>query len=100
MRDNILLLMKIATWNVRGLGSQQKKSMVKNFIKDECVDFIGLVETKHDVISQWDLLAIWGQQSHEWIQSPATEGSGGVLVSWHTASFGVISSIIAQDGFV
>jgi len=87
--------MKVAAWNVRGLGSQQKKSMVKNFIKDECVDFISLVETKHAELSQWDLMAVWGQQSFEWVHVPATEGSGGLLVTWHTGSFGAISSIIA-----
>jgi len=75
--------MKIGVWNVRGLGAQQKKTMVKNWIKNECLDFIGLVETKHVELSQWDILAIWGQQSHEWIHSPGIEGSGGVIVGYH-----------------
>ena len=80
---------------MRGLGAQQKKTMVKNLIKNECLDFIGLVETKHVDLSQWDIMAIWGQQSHGWVHSPVIEGSGGVIVAWHTASFETISSIIA-----
>jgi len=73
--------MKVAAWNVRGIGSQQKKNMVKTLIKDECIDFLGLVEIKHSVLSQRDLMAIWGLQSTEWVHVPAINGSGGLIAT-------------------
>ena len=47
--------MRIATWNVRGLGSENKKRMVKNLIREESIELIGLVETKHADFSKWDV---------------------------------------------
>ena len=47
--------MKFATWNVRGFGSDQKKSMVKNLIRKESLDLIGLTETKIQEFNAWDL---------------------------------------------
>jgi len=46
--------MKIATWNVRGFGLEKKRHMVKNLIKKETLDLIGLTETKHSSLSHWD----------------------------------------------
>jgi len=43
--------MKIATWNIRGIGSIEKKNTVKTLIKAESIDLLGLVETKHSGIT-------------------------------------------------
>jgi len=37
--------MKLAIWNVRGLGVDHKKSMVKGIIKEEKLDLIDLTES-------------------------------------------------------
>ena len=44
--------MRIATWNIRDLGGEGKKNTVKNLIKEEIIDLIGLVETKYFDVSQ------------------------------------------------
>ena len=75
--------MKIASWNVRGWGTEGKKTMVKNFIMGEEIDIIGLVETKHAEVSQWDIRKCWAKQDAEWVHAPAINGSGGLIVSWH-----------------
>jgi len=54
------------------------------------------VETKHSEISQWDVMKVWGQQNVEWIHLPATNGSGGIIVTWHKDAFYAISSLVAQ----
>ena len=38
--------MKIACWNVRGLGGDGKVGMVRKFIKEHNLSFLGIVETK------------------------------------------------------
>jgi len=45
-------IMRVASWNIRGWGTEGKKTMVKNLIKEECIELIGLVETKHFDVSQ------------------------------------------------
>ena len=44
--------MKIASWNIRGFGAERKKSMIKSLIKEEMLDLIGLVETKHNEVTE------------------------------------------------
>jgi len=88
--------MRIASWNIRGLGAQEKKLTVKRLIKGENIDLLGLVETKHAEITVWSLKKIWGNQNVDWVQSPAENGSGGILVSWHKDSFEVASSLVTQ----
>jgi len=90
--------MKIATWNIRGLGSDEKKWTMKKLIKDENIDLLGLVETKHADISLWSMQKLWGNQNVDWVHSPAENGSGRVLVSWHKESFEVASSLLTQRG--
>jgi len=68
--------MRITTWNIRGWGAEGKKATVKNLIKEERIDLIGLVETKHTEVSQWDIMKCWGRQDAEWVQAPTTSGSG------------------------
>jgi len=60
--------MKIASWNVRGLGAEGKKIMIKSIIKEELLDLIGLVETKHNELSEWDMRKCWGTP---WLSSYA-----------------------------
>jgi len=50
--------MKLATWNIRGLGTAEKKWTVKKLIKDENIDVTGLVETKHVEVSLWTMQKI------------------------------------------
>lgn len=38
--------MKIAHWNVKGLGVGEKEGMVRKFIRYKKLSFLGLVETK------------------------------------------------------
>jgi len=73
--------MKIAMWNIRGLGAIEKKVTVRRLLKDEHIDLIGLVETKHMDITIWDIRKLWGQQNAEWVHSPAVNGSGGLVVA-------------------
>ena len=88
--------MKVASWNIRGLGAGEKKSTVKRLIREENIELMGLVETKHSDISIWTIRKLWGNHNVDWVHSPAVNGSGGLLVSWHNEYFQVGSSLITQ----
>ena len=47
--------MRVATWNIRGFGDDKKKCMIKNLIKEENLNLISLVETKHTEVTQWEV---------------------------------------------
>ena len=80
--------MKIASWNIRGIGAEAKKVTVKKLIREERIDMLGLVETKHSALSPWIISKFWGHQNVGWTHAPAEEGSGGILherlVLWNT----------------
>ena len=79
--------MKIASWNIRGFGAEKKKSMIKALIKEEMLDVIGLVETKHSDNTEWDMRSCWGHSGSEHMHVTAVQGSGGILLSWHQENF-------------
>jgi len=47
--------MKIAVWNIRGIGSSSKKNMIRSLIREKAIDIIGLVESKHNELSVHDI---------------------------------------------
>ena len=65
------------TWNVRGIGTDNKRYMVKNLIKKDHLDLIGLTETKHSNFSHWDTVKLWGHQTGDYVHVPVIDGSGG-----------------------
>ena len=91
--------MKFATWIVRGFGTVNKKSMVRNIIREEGLDIIGLTETKHQEITRWDMKKCWGNQEVDWMHVTARQGSGGLVISWKQAAF-TLSNSIAMSRWV
>ena len=80
--------MRIAVWNVRGVGAMSKKKMVKTLIKEESIDIIGLVETKHRSITAKDMNYYWENHDSEWMPVPTKEGgSGGIILTLIKDSF-------------
>ena len=79
--------MKIATWNVRGFGTDNKKSMVKSIIREEKLDLIGLTETKHHEVTQWEMRKCWGNQCADWMHVTARQNFGGLILTWRQEAF-------------
>ena len=83
--------MTVAVWNVRGIGSRAKKSMVRSLIIQERIDIIGLVESKHSDITLQDMHSCWGNRDVDWLQVPAEEGgAGGLILAWLKESFTIV----------
>ena len=47
--------MKIAVWNIRGIGSSSKKNMIRSLIREKAIDIIALVESKQNELSVHDI---------------------------------------------
>ena len=88
--------MKIATWNIRGFGAEGKKHMIKSLIKEEMLELIGLVETKHNEVSDWKVQKCWGQSGANYMHVTTVNGSGGLLVSWHQEAFTLHNSFAKE----
>jgi len=87
--------MKIASWNIRGFGDENKKNMIKTLICKESIDIIGLIETKQSDISQWELKKCWGNVAFDYFQIAAIQNSGGLLL-WRQESFLPCNSFATQ----
>jgi len=88
--------MKIGSWNVRGFGADRKKSMVKEIIRTEKLDLIGLVETKHTEVTQWEMAKCWGKVEFDYSHVMATQNSGGIIVTWNHEAFTVGNSFASS----
>ena len=66
--------------------------MIKGFISEEQLDLIGLTETKHCVLSQWEMRKCWGNLTAEWMHVLAKQSSGGLILSWNQETFSLYNS--------
>ncbi|XP_057730504.1 uncharacterized protein LOC130945825 [Arachis stenosperma] len=79
--------MSFASWNVRGLAGIGKLSMVKSFRKKFNVQILGLVETKKEVVTKFDVVQLWGNDVVGWEFVKAEGASGGLLLMWDATVF-------------
>jgi len=92
--------MKIASWNIRGFGDENKKNMIKTLICKESIDIIGLIETKQSEIQQWMLKKCWGRTAFDFFQIDAIQNSGGLLLTWKQQAFDPAAHLPTKDGYV
>ncbi|KAK9938261.1 hypothetical protein M0R45_015011 [Rubus argutus] len=86
--------MRIVTWNVRGLGSRRKRSMVKSLLVGCGADIIILQETKKPEIDARLVSSIWGARFKDWVSIPAVGSSGGIVIIWNTRHVSVLESVV------
>ncbi|XP_016178558.1 uncharacterized protein LOC107621018 [Arachis ipaensis] len=79
--------MSFASWNVRGLAGIGKLSMVKTFRKKFNLHMLGLVETKKEVVTRFDVVQLWGNDRARWEFVEAEGASGGLLLMWDVTVF-------------
>ncbi|RVX05281.1 Transposon TX1 uncharacterized 149 kDa protein [Vitis vinifera] len=74
--------MKIISWNVRGLGSRNKRRMVKDFLRSENPDVVMIQETKKEICDRRFVGSVWTVRNKEWVALPASGASSGILIIW------------------
>jgi exonuclease III len=76
-------------WNCQGLGRISKFEFLKELIRDEKVDFIGMQETKKNHFMDSLLSSLAGNKLFAWFSSPPNGRSGGLLVGFKSEVFDV-----------
>lgn len=82
-----LVIMKIMTWNVRGLGKSEKRSRVRNVIKEKKVDVMFIQETKRSQIDESFVRSIWPWEMMEFAAVDSDGSAGGLLSIWNPDTF-------------
>lgn len=78
--------MLVLTWNVRELGSVEKRRLMKEAIKSCNLDVLVLQETKKDKMSNQLVRWILGPDLSEWCVVPVVNTTGGILCAWNPSS--------------
>ena len=47
--ESWVFFMRIISWNVQGLGSKKKRSLVQSFLRSQDPDIVMLQETKREI---------------------------------------------------
>ncbi|XP_016164173.1 uncharacterized protein LOC107606647 [Arachis ipaensis] len=79
--------MIFSSWNVRGLRGDGKLRMVKDLRNKHRVQMLGLIETKRQIVTRFDVARIWGQGSPGWEYVGSDGASGGLLLIWDEVMF-------------
>ncbi|KAJ9691309.1 hypothetical protein PVL29_013479 [Vitis rotundifolia] len=74
--------MKVISWNTRGLGSRNKRRVVKDFLRSENPDVVMIQETKSMKCDRRFVGSVWTVRNKEWAVLPACGASGGILIIW------------------
>ena len=75
-----LMKLRLLSWNVRGVNNAQKRSVIRNFLRDWRCDVVCLQETKVDCMDFRMVRSLWGNQFVDWLALDAVNTAGGVLL--------------------
>ena len=76
------MMLKMISWNVRGLNDPQKRLVVRNLLREWKCDIVCLQETKLVGIDRQLVCSIWGCPYADWAALDADQTAGGVLLMW------------------
>ena len=76
LADNILI------WNIRGLNSRARRSVVKLLVAQERFTLVALQKTKLDMCTDALVMETLGV-GFDYFFVPATHTCGGMLLAWH-----------------
>jgi glyceraldehyde-3-phosphate dehydrogenase/erythrose-4-phosphate dehydrogenase len=67
-------------WNIRGMGSIGRVPVLVHKIRDNQLDFVGILETKKESFTPGFLKSLTGNTPFSWSVKPARNTTGGILV--------------------
>ncbi|XP_057789480.1 uncharacterized protein LOC131006301 [Salvia miltiorrhiza] len=83
--------MKLASYNIRGLGSKIKKREIRELIQKQMIDLCLIQETKMENFSDSDLRSIWGSEKFDFARKQAEGRLGGIISIWNPMIFSSLS---------
>lgn len=72
--------MRALFWNIRGFGAPGRWDQIRDIVRGENVDLIGLVETFKESFSSNEFSAVAGADRFDWHYLPSSGHSGGILI--------------------
>ena len=92
--DVVCFVMKIISWNVRGLGIFEKRREVCHLVREKKKPFIICIqETKLSVFDFTVCKSLWGDEYVDFSFQPSVGASGGLVSMWDTNEVEVWSSM-------
>jgi len=88
--------MKIISWNIRGLGSFEKRREVCNLVREKKLFILCVQETKLSVIDMNLCKSIWGGDLVDFSFQPSVGALGGIVTMWDTREVEVWSSMSCE----
>lgn len=91
--------MKVGSINIRGLGAVIKTRKIRELVKVEGLEFLGIQETKVGVVDSFLCTQLWGSSECNWSFYPTRGRSGGLLSIWDSNTLTSIFSFFGP-GFI
>jgi endonuclease/exonuclease/phosphatase family metal-dependent hydrolase len=85
-------LMRIISWNIKGLGGLVKRKEVRKLVGEKNPSIVCLQETKLPTCDDFLCSSLWGNSSDAFSFRPSVGASGGLLTLWDTIEVEVWSS--------
>lgn len=89
--------MIIISWNLRGLNARIKKSQLRKLISRQDPKFVFIQETKIEHFSPLTIKTIWNADDIDWLFTPSTGNSGGLLSMWKPEYFKLMSQKVENN---
>ena len=87
------IVMKLLSWNVRGLGGADKKREVSHLVREKKPFILCIQETKLPVFDAFVCKSIWGDDNVDFSYQPSVGASGGIATLWDLNEVEVWSTV-------
>ncbi|KAL8493332.1 hypothetical protein ACS0TY_024521 [Phlomoides rotata] len=87
-----LFIMKVMSFNVRGLGKKMKRKEIRRMIHNNGIEMCCIQETKMEKTESWIGRELWGRSNYDWVYRDAEGRSGGLISIWNSGVFSKSSS--------
>ncbi|KAK8598643.1 hypothetical protein V6N13_094607 [Hibiscus sabdariffa] len=91
--------MKLATWNIRRMGTNVKLSAIGRLVRMHKIDMILIQETKKSAIKESEIRRCWGDDEFDFCFVESDGSSGGLLSVWDKGKF-VAESKVLKSNFI
>ncbi|KAK8662391.1 hypothetical protein V6N13_091969 [Hibiscus sabdariffa] len=93
----VIILMKLLSWNIRGIGSNLKVFALKKLLNSVRVNVAFIQESKRVFLSVGDVSKLWYDDVFDFRYSEAEGNSGGLISIWNPAVFQLSNCTILKN---
>ena len=82
--------LKLLSWNVRGANDNNKRRIIKSFVRKQKVDLLCIQETKIQLMTEGVVKSLGAGRFLDWRALEAAGSAGGVLICWDKRSLEIL----------